>query len=90
MKIGKREVGHEKTTARDDNTTKRIVVCSPISSCKKIAWKFPRKGTDISISSIFQRLSKEFGLKVCKKTKADIRNEKDKVGVCQESSSLDF
>ena len=58
-----------KTTARDDSTMKRIIARSPTSSCKKLPANLFRKGADASISTIFRRLSKEFGLKSCKPAK---------------------
>ena len=59
----------QKTTARDDNTIKRIVAGFPTSSCKKLHANLLRKGTDVSISNISRRLSKEFELKFCKPAK---------------------
>ena len=59
----------QKTTARDDNTIKRIVERSPTSSCKKVLANLLKKGTDVSVSTISRRLSKEFGLKSGKPAK---------------------
>ena len=42
---------------------------SPTSSCNKVRANLLRKGTDVSISTVSRRLSKEFGLKSCKPTK---------------------
>ena len=58
-----------KTTARDDNTIKRIVTRSPTSSCKKASANLLKKGTDVSVSTISRRPSKEFGLKSGKPAK---------------------
>ena len=58
-----------KTTARDDIAMKRFVAHSPTSSCKKVRANLLRKGTDVSISIVSRRLSKEFGLKSCKPAK---------------------
>ena len=48
---------------------KRFVAHSPTSSCKKVHANLLRKGTDVSISTVSRRLSKEFGLKFCKPAK---------------------
>ena len=48
---------------------KRFVACSPTSSCKKVHANLLRKGTDVSISTVSRRLSKEFGLKSYKPAK---------------------
>ena len=40
-----------KTTAQDDNTIKRIVACSPTSSCKKVPANL-KKDTNVSVSTI--------------------------------------
>ena len=58
-----------KTTARDNNTIKRIVARCPTSSCKKLRANLFRKGADLSISTISRKLSKEFGFKSCKPAK---------------------
>ena len=58
-----------KTTARDHIAMKRFVACSPTSSCKKVRANLLRKGTDVSISSVSRRLSKEFELKSYKPAK---------------------
>ncbi len=59
----KRSGRPRKTTLRDDHAMRRIVVCSPMSSCKKIRAALRLKGTEISLSTVSRRLSKEFGLK---------------------------
>ena len=91
MKIGKRVVGHEKQLHEVIIPSKRIVARSPTSSCEKLRANL-KKGTDVSISNISRRLSKEFGLNSCKpaKNKADTPNEKEEARVCLESTSLDF
>ena len=79
-----------KTTPRDDNTM-RFVGRSSTSSFKKVCGNLLRKATDISVSTISRRLSKEFGLKSYKpgkrKDKIDTANEEERV--CQKVSSLD-
>ena len=51
-----------KTTVRDDNAMRRVVLRSPMSSCKKVKSVLQSKGTNISISTVSRRLSKEFKL----------------------------
>ena len=58
-----------KTTSRDNTYIKLTVARSPISSCKKIRSDLFLKGTNVSISTVSHRLSKEFGLKSCKPAK---------------------
>ena len=58
-----------KTTARDDIAMKRFMARSPTSSCKKVHANLLRKRTDVSISTVSRRLSKEFGLKSYKPAK---------------------
>ena len=91
--IEKKSGRPRKTTARDDIAMKRIVVRSPTSSCKKVRANLLRKDTDVSISTVYRRLSKEFGLKSCKpakknKNKVDTHNEEE-ASVCQKAPSLD-
>ena len=52
-----------KTTPREDHIMRRTVVRLPNSSCKKIQANLLCHGTEVSISTISRRLSKEFGLK---------------------------
>ncbi|KAI0243406.1 hypothetical protein LSAT2_008620 [Lamellibrachia satsuma] len=52
------------TRLRDDHAMRRIVMRSPMSSCKKIRAALRLKCT--VISTVSRRLSKEFGLKSCK------------------------
>ena len=52
-----------KTTPRDDHIIKRTVIRSPHSSCKKVRANLLRHVTEVSISTVSRRLSKEFGLK---------------------------
>lgn len=59
----KRSGRPRKTTLRDDHAMRRIVMRSPMSSCKKIRAALRLKGTEISLSTVSRRLSKEFGLK---------------------------
>ena len=42
---------------------KRIAACSPICSLKKIRAALLGKGTDVHITTVFQRLRFNFGLK---------------------------
>ena len=41
-----------KTSQRNDHTMKRIVACSPTSSCKKIRSNLLENGVDISLSTV--------------------------------------
>ena len=92
MAIEKKSGRPRKTTARDDIAMKRIVAHSPTSSCKKVRANLLRKGTDVTKSTVFRRLSEEFGLKSCKpakKNKVDTHNEEEEASVCQKALSLD-
>ena len=70
MEIGKRVVDHKKQLHGMTIPSRRSR--SPTSSCKKVRANLLKKGTDVSVSTISRRLSKEFGLKSgnpAKKTK---------------------
>ena len=67
---------------------KHAVARFPTSSCKKIKFHLLLKGTNVSISTISRRLSKEFGLKFykpAKKPRLTSQIKKEKIGVCQET-----
>ena len=71
---------------------KHTVPWSPRSFCKKIRSHLLLKGSNVSISTISCRLSKKFGLKsykTCKETTAHFPNEKEEIGVCQETYQLE-
>jgi len=59
----KRSGRPRKTSARDDNCMRRIIMKSPTSSCRKVRSRLLNKGTIISLSTVSRRLSKEFGLR---------------------------
>ena len=52
-----------RTKLRGDHAMRRIAMRSPMSACKKIRASLRLKGTEISLSTVSRRLSKEFGLK---------------------------
>ena len=59
---------HRKSTPRDDNMTKRIVLIarSPTSSCQKIKAYLCQKGTEVSLKTISRGLCDQFDLKLYK------------------------
>ena len=59
----KRSGRPRKTSIRDDNLIRRMVVRSPISSTKKLQAALLRKGTRVTQMTISRRLSREFNLK---------------------------
>ena len=59
----KRSGRPRKTSIRDDNLIRRIVVRSPTSSTKKLQAALLRKGTRVTQMTISRRLSREFNLK---------------------------
>ena len=58
----KRSGRPRKTSVRNNRTMHRIVVRSPMSSCKKVRAILHFKETDVSISPVSRRLNKEFDL----------------------------
>ena len=59
----KRSGRPRKTSIRDDNLIRRMVVRSPTSSTKKLQAALLRKGTRVTQMTISRRLSREFNLK---------------------------
>ena len=59
----KKTVRSRKTSQRDDDAIQQVIMRSPTSSCREIRFNLLKNGTDISISTISRRLSKQFGLK---------------------------
>ena len=57
----KRSGPPRKTTQRDDYSMRRMVVRSPMSSCKKIRAQMRLTGLKLSASTVPRRLIKEFG-----------------------------
>ena len=55
-----------KTSIRDDNFIRRMVVRSPTTSTKKLQAALLRKGTRVTQMTISRRLSREFNLKLYK------------------------
>ena len=71
---------------------KQTVARSPTSYCKKIRSHFLLKGTNVCINAISCRLSKKFGLKSYKRAKKPQLisiNEKEEIGLCQETYQLE-
>ena len=62
----KRSGRPQKTSIRDDNLIRRMVVRSPTSSTKKLQAALLRKGTRVTQMTISRRLSREFNLKLYK------------------------
>ena len=58
----KRSCRPRKTSPCDDHAIRRIAVRSPRSSCNKIRFALAAKDTNISLSTVSRRLTKEFGL----------------------------
>ena len=85
----KRSGRPRKTTLRD--AVRRIVMRSPMSSCKKIRAALRLKCKEISLSTVSRRLSKEFGLKSRKQARKPHLTPviKKETGLCQTTSPLD-
>lgn len=58
----KRSGRPRKTSVRDDHVMRRMVTRSPTTSCNKIRAALAAKGTNVSLSTISRRLTKDFGL----------------------------
>jgi len=57
------------TSQRDDHMTKKMVVCSPTTSSKKIRSSLLLTGADVSTPTVKHRFSHEFGPRTCKPTR---------------------
>jgi len=53
-------------SCREDHVMRKVVICSPISSSKRIQAKLMERWTVVSAKMIQRRLSLDFGLKSCK------------------------
>ena len=63
------EVVGPRLPERDDHMTKKMVVCSPTTSSKKIRSSLLLTGADVSTPTVKHRFSHEFGPRTCKPTR---------------------
>ena len=64
---GRKRSGRPRVSScREDCVMRKVVICSPVSSSKKIQAKLMERGTVVSAKTIQRRLSLNFDLKSCK------------------------